>query len=410
MQAEAEETTAFLRAGETDNPLAVPVEAAGQGSNDGSTRRRITVYLEDKRKEVLVKALETHHNQAARPVWANPQLDKLSQGWVLSLPGPRGLAHQEFSETVARLLCLPSPCCVTKVGKALGQDGLRVDPFGDNVLSVKNIPGGSFTARHDASKMVINSIILDSGLRADCEVYGEFRDLIPVEAVEQEADLQRGRGRQGLLPDFKLDIPDAAAGPGALQGVVSSLAELKTIGAVETYYKRNGSLARRKKGVERRARDIPGEYRRPLAALDAKYHGTRQGERGPLVTRLESHGRLLTWVIGAWQEGSNDLHQLLELCADTKVQKLGMAAGMEATQRERSQILAGYRRTLSVAAARSSSGCLMGRVARIGEGFRAAAKRRAWAKREADVLEEERRAHWRAHVKGRGVQRGEFVV
>ena len=51
----------------------------------------------------------------------------------------------------------------------------------------------------------------------------------------------------------------------------------------------------------------------------------------------------------------------------------------------------------------------MGRLAKVGEANRAAAKRRAWAKRESERLEEERRAHWRAHVQGRGVMRGEFV-
>ena len=45
----------------------------------------------------------------------------------------------------------------------------------------------------------------------------------------------------------------------------------------------------------------------------------------------------------------------------------------------------------------------------VEEANRAAAKRRAWAKREGGRLEEERRAHWRAHVQGRGVMPGEFV-
>ena len=66
-------------------------------------------------------------------------------------------------------------------------------------------------------------------------------------------------------------------------------------------------------------------------------------------------------------------------------------------------------RTLSTTAARASSGCLLGRLAKVGESHRVAAKRRAWAKREGERLEEERRAHWRAHVQGRGVMRGEFV-
>ena len=288
---------------------------------------------------------------------------------------------------------------------------LKVDIFGDNILSVSNIPGGSFTVRHDLVKGAINSLILDSGVRADCEVFGVFRDLIPVEALAEEEDLQTGRGRQGLLPDFRLDVPGPGAGPGpaALGNVVSTLAELKVIGAVETYYPRGGARARNKKGVERRARDVPGEYRRPLASLDTRYHGVGEGQVGPLVRRLEGHGRLLTWVMGAWQEGSKDLHGLLDLLADAKVSALGLARGREATEWERAMILSGYRRTLSTTAARASSGCLLGRLARVGEGHRAAAHRRAWAKREGERLEEERRAHWRAHVQGRGVMRGEFV-
>jgi hypothetical protein len=53
-------------------------------------------------------------------------------------------------------------------------------------------------------KTVLKSFCLTSNIRAECEVYGLFRDLIPVEALEAEEDLWRDRGRQGLLPDSKL--------------------------------------------------------------------------------------------------------------------------------------------------------------------------------------------------------------
>ena len=43
-----------------------------------------------------------------------------------------------------------------------------------------------------------------------------------------------------------------------------------------------------RKGVERRAGRIQGEYRRPLAALDSRYHGVQEDQRGPLVRRLEA--------------------------------------------------------------------------------------------------------------------------
>ena len=87
--------------------LDVAAEGAGHGSTDGSTRRKVTTLLEDMRAASLAKALEEHPDQSARPVWVHPQLDKLSQGWILSLPGHNGFSQAEFSETVARLLCLP---------------------------------------------------------------------------------------------------------------------------------------------------------------------------------------------------------------------------------------------------------------------------------------------------------------
>ena len=161
--------------------------------------------------------------------------------------------------------------------------------------------------------------------------------------------------------------------------------------------------------MERRASLILGEYKRALTALDVRYHDTGPGQTGPLVQRLKGHGRLQCWVMGSWQEASQDLHALLELLADSKVQSLGLARGREATAQERAQILSGYRRVISTTCARANSGCLLGRVARVGEAYRAAAKRRAWAKREGERLEEERRAHWRAHIQGRGVLRGDFV-
>ena len=267
---------------------------------------------------------------------------------------------------MARFLCLPSPCCASRVGEELGERNLTVDPFGDNISSVSNIPGGSLTARHDLVKTCIHTLCVDAGLRVECEVFGAFRDLIPVEAMEVEDDLRPGRKRAGLLPDFSMDLPEPGAedGHAALGGIRKTLAEVKVIGAVKTYYPRSGPLARRTKGVDRRGVLVPGEYRRPLEALDTRYHNTAPGDTGPLMRRLQGYGRLHLWVMGAWQEGTKDLHSLLDLLADMKVRRMGLAMGRELSDRERAKVLSDYRRILSVTAARATSGCLIGRVAR----------------------------------------------
>ena len=334
----------------------------------------------------------------------NPQLDKISQGWILTFPGLEGFTGPEFSETVARYLCLPSPCCLPKVGVPLGQKGLLVDPFGTNVLSVSNIPGDHYRTRHDKVKTVIHSLCLTSGLIAECEVFGLFRDLIPVEAMGQEEDLERGKGRQGLLPDFMLELPTPIGIP------TNTLAELKVIGAVESWYPKNGGLARKKKGVERRAVVLPGEYRRPLEKLDRGYHGTTVNQVGPLVRRLESFGRLQGLVLGAWQEGSKDLHDLLDTLAESKLKTMGLARGMQGTEMERGNILGQFRRRLSVAAAKAQSACLIGKVSKVGEGHRQAAKRRAWVRREEEKMQEERRIYWQASIREKGLARGQLVV
>ena len=72
-------------------------------------------------------------------------------------------------------------------------------------------------------------------------------------------------------------------------------------------------MARSKRGVERRVIQLPGEYSKPLAKLDRKYHGIVNGQVGPLETRLQGYGRLQCLVMGTFQEGSKDLHALMKL-------------------------------------------------------------------------------------------------
>ena len=118
--------------------------------------------------------------------------------------------------------------------------------------------------------------------------------------------------------------------------------------------------------MERRSSRLADEYRRPLAALDERYHGTLQGQVGPLVRRLDSYGQLQGLVVGAFQEASKDVHSLLDVLADTKVKAMGLARGREGTDQERAAILSGFRRQLSMTAAKAYSACLLDRVNRMG--------------------------------------------
>ena len=49
---------------------------------------------------------------------------------------------------------------------------------------------------------------------------------------------------------------------------------------------------------------MPAEYRLKLSTIDARYSGTRPGEVGPCVARLEGFGEILQLVVGAFGEAS----------------------------------------------------------------------------------------------------------
>jgi hypothetical protein len=125
-------------------------------------------------------------------------------------------------------------------------------------------------------------------------------------------------------------------------------------------------LARRNRVVERRVISLPGEYSKHLAKLARKYHGTPLSHVGSLKRRLQGYGRLQCLVMGTFQEGSKDLHALLETLADCKLRARGLARGREGTEKERSAILSDLRRLLSSLGAKDMSSCLLGRVARVG--------------------------------------------
>ena len=79
------------------------------------------------------------------------------------------------------------------------------------------------------------------------------------------------------------------------------------------------------------------------------------GQVGPLERRLQGYGRLQCLVMGTFQEGSKDLHALLETLADCKLRSLGLARGREGTERERSIFLSQLRRELSTVSAKAQS-------------------------------------------------------
>ena len=328
---------------------------------------------------------------SARPVRAYPQFDKLSTAWKLSLPGvTNGLTTPVFKEVMAMHLCLPSPACQPILGQPVGHRGAVVGPFGDE-LNCSRLPGDSWRTRHDSLKVVLTNMCNEARVKVDCEVFGLFRDLIPAELAGPGGELQFARQRNGLCPDFKLRLPSA-------DGPRDSLGELKFISAGVTWY----PIGSRAKAVEARAKTLPGTYRRPLERLDNLHHGRREGETGPLVRRLQSYGDLQCYVSGAWGEGSEALHSLVQTCAEARVAHLCRATGRQESEYLLAEIVGRYRRLVSTCAVRASAMCTLARVGEITPAAKAAAGRRQVAMRLEREMREEARAQWMAGLQGTG--------
>ena len=86
--------------------------------------------------------------------------------------------------------------------------------------------------------------------------------------------MERGRKRQGIVPDFLL--------PGGGGNRDATLADLKFITGTEHHYphhphQRNPESSR---AVDRRAKAVDQEYRRHAVSLDTKFGGVPKAARG----------------------------------------------------------------------------------------------------------------------------------
>ena len=381
---------------EVEGVMAVTVDGVGEGRTDGSTRKKLVEQREKTRGLVLGKALEQHPDQRARPVLVWPQLDKLSSAWLLAFPGPHsGLPSTVFSEAVCGHLCLPSPACRDRLGERVGKT--VVDLFGDKVMAEK-LHGDTWRIRHDNVKSELNRLCVWSQLPATCEVFGLFSHLIPQVGLNR---IEKGRKRQGMVPDFQFQVPCPTGGK------VSRLAELKVISCCPTRYPSVAGA----KAVDRRSNLLQGEYKKKARDADKQYVGTAEGSVGPVENKLLQYGDLQGLVVGAFGECSQDLHTLVQTIAEARVKSLGLARGRQGTEAELGIVVGQVRRMLSTTSVRAQAQCLLARMSQVGEGVGQAAKRRRWAAAEDERMRKERMAQWIGRVRGRNiVERGQFLL
>jgi hypothetical protein len=384
LQEEARQCADYLGQ-ELMSPLSSPVEGAGDGSNNGSTRRKVVQQREELRGGVFQEAMARMPNRKLRPCLAWSNRDKLATAWLQCLPGPNGLNNQAFSEALALALCMPSPACQDRVGAQVGRS--VVDIYGDKVLSTV-MPGDHWRTRHDKIKLAIGSLCSWARLPVTTEVFGLFSHLIPAQALSR---YERGRKRQALVPDFRIEMPSATGGSRF------QLAELKVISCCESWY--TPSAGGKVRATEKRASGLKAEYRRKAREVD-KETRDKDNEKGPVERRLEEFGDLLGLVFGAWGEASESVHHLVQKLADSRLAFQGLQRGRPGHSAELGILTGQIRRRLSLVAIKAQTECLLSKLHQVGPGNQLMAKRRQWAVQEDDRMKRERDAQWLRRIEG----------
>ena len=376
--------------------LSDPLEGIGQGSSNGSSRKKIVEQLEQLKVKVLDKYFDEFPERQARSVWSWRNRDKLSTAWLMSLPGPHSsLSTPEFREAMAVVLCLPSPVCRGRVGEKVGSR--RVDIYGDEVTN-EPMPGDSWRFRHDKVKTEYNRLLRLCGVPATCEVWGVFSHIIPQQALNRS---QAGRQRQGLIPDFKVQIPSSSGHD------ETRLAELKVISCGRSRYHVGSRDGQFKRAVDRRAGQLMGEYRRKAINMD-RLIGTHEGI-GQVQRRLEEFGELVGLVHGAFGEASHDAHNLISIMSKSRIRKVGLSQGRTCNEKELGVITGQLRRQISTVVVRSNAQCLLDRMGQVGEGAAMASKRREYNLVGEEWIRRDREVQWTSRVRGAPIiRRGLF--
>ena len=377
LQLEAEQSSAYIGQ-DIGGHLAVQVEGVGGESVDGSTRWAVVQQREELRGAVLKEALARMGNSTLRPVRAWGNRDKLSTAWLLCLPGPDGLSSQSFTEAMAAILCMPSPACKDRIGAKVGKK--TVDIYGDSIMS-EILPGDHWRARHDKVKLTIHSLCTWARLPVTVEVWGLFSHLIPAAALTR---MERGRKRQALVPDFRIEMPISTEIGG---GTKPQLAELKIISCCETWYPARGNI----RGTDRRAGELQQEYRKKARTVDKDVVGIAEGQKGPVERRLDEFGQVLGLCFGAWGEASEGVHELVQTLAETRLKYQGLQQGRPGSDRELGVLVGQVRRRLSMAVIKAQVDCLLAKIHQVGPGNTQLAKKRDWA-----ILEDLRMARERS--------------
>ena len=204
----------------------------------------------------------------------------------------------------------------------------------DRVMS-EILPGDHWRFRHDKMKMKIHSLCIWARPPVTVEVWSLFSHLIPQECLNR---MERGRKRQAIVPDFRIEMPTGT------RGTMAQLSELKMISCFKSWYPAGSGSGVR--GTDKRASGLQASYRRKARKVDQDVLDVSTEQRGPVERRLDKFGELLGLCFGAWGEASEGVHRLAQTISEAGLKFLGLQQGRSGSDNELGVIIGQVRKQL----------------------------------------------------------------
>ena len=132
-------------------------------------------------------------------------------------------------------------------------------------------------------------------------------------------------------------------------------------------------------------------------------------QKGPVERKLEQYGELIGLCFGAWGEGSEGVHLLVQTLAEHRLKFQGLQRGRPGSEEELGVLVGQIRRRLSQAAVHAQVDCLLSKLHQVGPGNSQLAKKRTWAIREDQRMAKERSAQWIRRIEGVHTLRKGFI-
>ena len=149
-----------------------------------------------------------------------------------------------------------------------------------------------------------------------------------------------------------------------------------------------------------RAGGLQAEYMRKVMEVDVEVIGADSSSKGPVERKLDEYGDLLGLCFGAWGEGSEGVHQLVQTLAESRLKYQGLQRGRPGSEQELGILVNQVRRRLSMVAVKAQVECLLSKLHQVGPGNKQLARSRVWAVKEGERMARERGSQWLRRIEG----------